>query len=466
MHTIDGNMALLRPLLSLALTLSLALPAEALVKSVPVLKSGVGTQTGAAGVTLNSPAAGMTTLGSGPLISLESSALPGTKTISPVNGRSAAPVAAASVDAAPAAVSAAPTTAPTAAAQTSLRSVQAGIVVRKMPINTAAGAAEKGKMPARDTPLRDANPAAGTTTSAAASVKTFSRNTSNGRKFAARTSSQMFDGTVSRPGLEAPAVAASMADQFRPRRSWLRTFVGRGERTQGRAGVDRDPTKNDPINTPLPWSRLKRYIALAGILSALAFVPSLLNATPISSMYAVLGPALQEGAIWQLVMPSLGVFANWPLLVAAAAVIAVAGIPLRVFTHKLSPWIMRRVPDEGEKLMRTPLPKVLPQLAVMAALEELGFRGAALPIAAVFLMPFMPQVPAFALASFLSSFVFAIMHGYGPVWTRVVGGMLYAAGFAVTGTLFFPILTHFFFNLSLYIYNRLQARSESGPAAA
>ena len=130
-----------------------------------------------------------------------------------------------------------------------------------------------------------------------------------------------------------------------------------------------------------------------------------------------------------------------------AGALALIGLPLRIFVFRLSPWSMHWLKDPGNGLAKKPLWVLLPLLAVAAASEELTFRAMAFGLSFVFLSTLMAAPLALAAASFLSSLVFALIHGYGPVWTRVVGGMLYSAAFAVTGSLLFITLAHMLFNL-------------------
>ena len=185
---------------------------------------------------------------------------------------------------------------------------------------------------------------------------------------------------------------------------------------------------------PLPWSKPRRYATLAAVLGALAFLPSLSHA---------------------LAAPSaLGILPSWTALAGAGVFLALAGIPLRIFAHRLAPWIMTRSKDRGVEILRTPPAMAVPELGIGALIEEIAFRGIAFIGGALLLMPFLPYAAAIAVASIASSLVFALIHGYGSVWTRVVGGMIYAGALVATGSLVLPIAAHFAFNLSLYVYGR------------
>lgn len=194
-------------------------------------------------------------------------------------------------------------------------------------------------------------------------------------------------------------------------------------------------------DAPVAWPRWKRWAVLGGILGTMAVAPPLVHAANFS------------------VSLGLGAMPSWGALAASAAVLGTAGIPLRLFAHRLAPWVMRRSKDQGAELMRqTPL-LALPQLAVGAAAEEYLFRGIVFLGLAALLHLFLPALASLAAASFGSSLLFALIHGYGSVWTRVVGGMLYAGAFMVTGTLALPIAAHFAFNLSLYLHGRYLKRA-------
>lgn len=185
----------------------------------------------------------------------------------------------------------------------------------------------------------------------------------------------------------------------------------------------------------IAWPRWRRWTTLAGLLGALAFLPALAHATMSSPL-------------------TLGILPSWPAFALVAVVLGVAGIPLRLFAHRLAPWTMTRRRDAGEDLMRRSPWGAVPELAIGAAIEEAVFRGFVFVALAAFLHAWLPLVGALAAASFASSLAFALVHGYGSVWTRVVGGMLYAGAFAVSGSLLLPAAAHFAFNLSLYLHGR------------
>lgn len=187
--------------------------------------------------------------------------------------------------------------------------------------------------------------------------------------------------------------------------------------------------------TPLAWPKWKRWTALAATLGTLAVAPALAHAGAVSPL-------------------GLGLLPSWGMLAAVAAFIGVAGIPLRLFAHRLAPWVMTRSKDEGADMLRKGPLRAVPELFVGAAAEEFLFRCLAFVALTALLHAALPLVPAMAVASFLSSLGFALVHGYGSVWTRVIGGMLYAGAFMVSGTLLLPIAAHFAFNLSLYLYGR------------
>jgi hypothetical protein len=192
---------------------------------------------------------------------------------------------------------------------------------------------------------------------------------------------------------------------------------------------------------PLAWSRPKRWLALAGLLTALAAAPPVLH-------------ALTLAPLTPLALTSRP-FASWTAFALTAGAAAVAGLPVRVLAHRLAPWTMRWHSDSGDKIMREPPLKVVPLLAVGAASEEFVFRGFVFLGGAAALVPFLPLWGALAAASLGSSLVIALIHGYGSVWTRVVGGMIYAAALMASGTLLLPFAIHFSFNLFLYLRAKL-----------
>lgn len=201
--------------------------------------------------------------------------------------------------------------------------------------------------------------------------------------------------------------------------------------------LDAGPSLFTVSRTPVAWPRWKRWATLAGIVSALGLLPAL--------AHAALPSPLSLG---------LGALPSWPAFAASAALIGLAGIPLRVFAHRLAPWVMTRSQDAGAEMLRRGPLSVVPELAIGAAVEELLFRAGSFLAGAMLLRAVLPLVPAVAAASFLSSMIFALIHGYGSVWTRVIGGMLYAGAFIASGSLLLPIAAHFAFNLSLYVYGR------------
>lgn len=188
--------------------------------------------------------------------------------------------------------------------------------------------------------------------------------------------------------------------------------------------------------TPLAWPKALRWTTLAALLGLMTVAPPVAHA---------LVPAAPS---------ALGLIPSWTTLIGLSAALGLAGIPLRLFAHRLAPWIMTRSKDEGADMLRDHPASAVPTLAIGAAVEEAFFRGLIFLGGALLLAKFLPWIAAFAVAAFASSFVFALIHGYGSVWTRVVGGLLYAGALVATGSLVLPIATHFAFNLSLYVYGR------------
>ncbi len=216
------------------------------------------------------------------------------------------------------------------------------------------------------------------------------------------------------------------------------------------------PEPPDPAADPEPFKLpfWKRALAVTGILGFLAATPSLLNAAALETVEQAVMPSLSSGNVLSIFAQNAGLLLS-PWAWGIAAALALIGTPLRIFVFKLSPWSMHWLKDPGNGLAKKPLWVLLPLLAAAAASEELAFRAMAFGFSFVFLATLMAAPPALAAAAFLSSLVFALLHGYGPVWTRVVGGMLYCAAFAVTGSLVFIALAHTLFNLrALSLYRK------------
>ncbi|MFI5348289.1 MAG: CPBP family intramembrane glutamic endopeptidase [Elusimicrobiota bacterium] len=186
--------------------------------------------------------------------------------------------------------------------------------------------------------------------------------------------------------------------------------------------------------TPLPWSKPRRYATLAALLGALSFLPPLVHAAL---------PAAPS---------ALGILPSWTALAGLSVALALAGIPLRIFAHRLAPWVRKLSADQGVATVRNHPASAVPELAIAALIEEALFRGLGFLGGAVLLMTILPHVAAFAVAALASSFVFALTHKYGSVWMRVVGGMIYGGALILTGSLLLPVAAHFAYNLSLYIW--------------
>ncbi|MCX5788697.1 MAG: CPBP family glutamic-type intramembrane protease [Elusimicrobia bacterium] len=202
--------------------------------------------------------------------------------------------------------------------------------------------------------------------------------------------------------------------------------------------------KERDADEPYAWSKAKRWLTLAGLLSMLSVAPAAAFAT-IRAPFVPLSFGV-------------GVLHSWPLLIAIAGAAALIGIPLRVFAHKLAPWTMKGKSPTDKMMDRAPLLLAL-QLLIGAAAEEYAFRGMVFPFASALLTAWLPIPAALTAGAFLSAFVFALIHRYGPVWTRVVGALLYTIAFVASGTLLLPILMHFFFNLNQLVKMRRMART-------
>ncbi len=260
---------------------------------------------------------------------------------------------------------------------------------------------------------------------------------------------QAFDGNVQRlrTGADASLPEAEVAGS--PRTDSL--LKPRASSASKARQEPPDPAADpEPFKLPL-W---KRALAVAGVLGFLAATPSLLNAAALETVGQAVLPSLCSGNTLSIFARNAGLLLS-PWAWGMAAALALLGPPLRIFVFKLSPLSMHWFRDPGNGLAKKPLWVLLPLLAVAAATEELAFRAMAFGFSFVFLSTLMAASPALAAAAFLTSLVFALLHGYGPVWTRVVGGMLYCAAFAVTGSLLFIALAHMLFNLrALSLYRR------------
>ncbi len=252
-----------------------------------------------------------------------------------------------------------------------------------------------------------------------------------------------FDGEARLPRHDAAFSSPDGDAGFSPRTDSLLKPHGAAADAGGKDTPSPDPLADpEPFKLPL-W---KRALAVTGILGFLAAAPSLLNAAALQTVGQAVLPSISAGSVLSIFTQNAALLLS-PWAWGVAGVLALIGLPLRIFVFRLSPWSMRWLKDPGNGLAKKPLWVLLPLLAVAAASEELTFRAMAFGLSFVFLSTLMAAPLALAAASFLSSLVFALIHGYGPVWTRVVGGMLYSAAFAVTGSLLFITLAHMLFNL-------------------
>jgi len=244
---------------------------------------------------------------------------------------------------------------------------------------------------------------------------------------------------------DAGPVAGTNSVSKGPRLSRAQRRQVRAERKAAIEAEMREAGLPEPSKLPL-W---KRALVLTGVFGGLAAAPALLSAEVLPTVVQAVASSL-GGSPLQIFAMNSELMLN-PLAWAAAAAIAYVTTPLRFFVYRMSPWSMRVKEDDGENLFKQSPWLVVPKLALGAALEEWLFRGMIFGLGFIFAATVMPAPLTFVAASFGGSFIFSIIHGYGPVWTRVVGGMLYSGLFALTGSLLFAALTHFFFNLGLYI---------------
>lgn len=238
------------------------------------------------------------------------------------------------------------------------------------------------------------------------------------------------------------------------RRGDLRTYLRKADRrrTSGlRPSRLKAPAQKEI--EPFKWPFWKRATALTGILGTLAFLPSLLSAGIVD--------VVQQAAatdLFAVLTANAGLLLN-PIAWIAAIALAWGTIPLRILVYRLMPTVMRFKKDEQDELFNAPPWVTVPKLILGATIEEFAFRGLAFTIVFAHLFPQLGLVLALAAASFLVSFGFAMIHGYGSVWTRVTGGMLYTGVFVATGSLPFTILVHFLYNLRLYMLHRKKLRA-------
>lgn len=233
-----------------------------------------------------------------------------------------------------------------------------------------------------------------------------------------------------------------------------------------RAAGPVEPAAEDDAPAAAPGSRLSRFVKVSAILGFLTSIPVWVAASPLKNMADAVLPAIQSGDSLHMITSLFthnAFFIDPWLMLPLAALIGVAGIPLRVYVEKLAPAQMNGAPGTMKKLAAThPVPAV-PKFMFGAAVEEFGFRGMLIPVGALFLVPHLGPTWAFLAASFGIAYIFAVVHRYGSVWTRVVGSLIYTAQFATTGSLLFPTLTHFFFNYSVYLWSRYHPKSPYKP---
>jgi membrane protease YdiL (CAAX protease family) len=150
-----------------------------------------------------------------------------------------------------------------------------------------------------------------------------------------------------------------------------------------------------------------------------------------------------------------------------AAVIALARLPVTNLLVKTNPHSLGEGDGGSDKLAKLPLAVMPLAVFFFAACEEITFRGlvfgggvmlavAALPAAA------LHPVLLYAAIALASSVGFAYMHRYSEMWPRLIGGLVYCAAFAMTGSLMFPTLIHTFYNLTLLVQRKRElAREEA-----
>ncbi len=179
----------------------------------------------------------------------------------------------------------------------------------------------------------------------------------------------------------------------------------------------------------LPESfKLPKRVALAVLLGGLMFVPAWLHAHGVDPLPSAPQSHLTAAALW-------------------TAGLTAVKIALAYLTLWLNPAVM----DGDDDLHITSFSRAFFLSAFAGTVEELIFRGVlygGLFWALTALAGLVPGA-AFAVAAFTSAYIFARIHGYGSIWSRVMSGIFFAGLYFLTGNLLWPILVHFLFDFVL-----------------
>ncbi len=204
--------------------------------------------------------------------------------------------------------------------------------------------------------------------------------------------------------------------------------------------IDADPARQEPPPPPR-----RHRLLLAGYAAALLTTPVALGIQLLQHSWRM--PIASD---W---LPNLHNPLVWP---AVAGLAALDAFVLDRWITKTAPTkLSGDTPKSVKKTLEQPLLVSLAIQAGMAVGEELAFRWFLFGALWAFLagLGWAPLL-AFAAASAASSLAFGLAHGYGRLWPRVFGGLLYCAVFAVTGNPLFPILLHFLGNASITVSDR------------
>jgi hypothetical protein len=153
-------------------------------------------------------------------------------------------------------------------------------------------------------------------------------------------------------------------------------------------------------------------------------------------------------------------FSPW-ILAAAAVAVTLADLGLNILSHRLSP---ARMAGSGVPRPRTWVGIIASQV-VTATFEEFWHRGGVFMFAFLLGAVWLGPAAAFALAALGEALYFSLSHGYGGVWSRVFGAMLYSGVFFLSGTIWLPIAAHFLHNMIVYLLAARTPPAERGEAS-
>ncbi len=188
-----------------------------------------------------------------------------------------------------------------------------------------------------------------------------------------------------------------------------------------------------------------RSLVLFAIVGALLFLPTYLSARGINPF-----PVVFENT-WM----TLGVTAGVTLL----------NVLLDLGSQVLRPSLM----DEHNKpdVEKWGPVKIVTMSAFAAVSEELIFRWALFggSLSLLHEIVGLSNAVSFSAAAFLSSYIFSKLHDYGSLWARIPPSIVYAGIYFLTGTIWWPILAHFFYDLVAIVTIRVSLASAKRKAA-